>query len=111
MTVPVHSTKFFLGTITDATQTNLYTVPTGYRAVIKAINVQNTAGTSCFCSMRVDTAAGIFAVTVPAQSGTNGVYQWNGWIVIDAGQVINGHAATGKTLSVSVAGYLYPLSL
>lgn len=111
MTVPLHTAQFYGAGVSGAGPTTLYTVPAGYRALVKHINVMNNIGTAKNCGMQVDSGPAIFSVTVPAASGVAGLFQWTGFVALNAGQVLRYVGGASANFSVFVSGYLYPLTL
>lgn len=111
MTVPVHTFQVYSGVVTGAGPTTLYTVPAGYRLLLKAVNVMNNIGTAKSCAIQVDSGPALFSVTVPAASGVAGLYQWNGFAAYNAAQVIRYVGGASSNFSLNLSGYLYPLTL
>jgi hypothetical protein len=109
MAIPVHTKRFFSGIKTGAGPADLYTVPTDYRIRVRAINVMNGVATGKFCAITIDSGAAIFGVVVPAASGVAGLYQWEGFVALDAGQKLNYVGASSASFSIVISGYLYPL--
>lgn len=111
MTVPVHTYQFYAGGVTGAGPTVLYTVPAGYRALLKHVNVMNNIASAKSCAVTVDAAEAVFSVTVPAASGVAGLYQWNGFVALNAAQVLRYVGGSASNFSLILSGYLYPLTL
>jgi hypothetical protein len=107
VTVPLHSTQFVSTPLSGAGPGTLYTVPAGNRAVVKAVNLASNASTGKFFSLNVDGAVLLFSLTL----GALATFQWNGWVVLNAGETLKWSGASGGSYHINIGGYLYPLTI
>jgi hypothetical protein len=98
-TYGVYSTRFLHQQRVAGTSS--YTVPTGFRAVVKDINVANVSAASAEAQVL---AAGVIlaANVIPAEPG---VLRWQGMAVVYHGETIQVVDVSGL-LAVYVSGYL-----
>lgn len=103
----VYSTCFYRGVIPTAS-TVLYTVPTGFVAIVRDITVYNAMATSrkglTGWLIQDDNANPIYATLATSPSNLT-TYQWQGREVLTAGQTVVGLAYDGSW-KVRVNGYL-----
>lgn len=84
MTFPLRATQFFQGTITSTSYVSVYTVPTGHRIILKNVHARNRSGSTNGAYCRVSTGTELVHFNV----GGSSFGDWNGWIVLNAGQVL-----------------------
>lgn len=111
MTVPLHTTQFFSGLKAGAGNVLLYTVPTGYRAVVKDVLLINQVASSKFVNVLVDNSVEIVAATLAAAGGSGATLHATLWTVLNQGQTIYWGSVAGSNTAIEIGGYLYPLSL
>lgn len=101
-----YSTSFYAGEIlvTDAYQT-LYTVPSGYVAVLRDVELVNLAASDeqAFLALGPGSSTVPFAALTLAASGGWG--QWKGRVVMDVGVTLQLFVETEPTAAV-ISGYL-----
>jgi len=90
--------------------TLVYTTPTSISGIVKCIDICNTTAGVLTATVHLVPLAGsattanalMYAVSVPA----NGLYQWTGTQVLDAGGFIQG-VGSGAGLTINVSGGEY----
>jgi hypothetical protein len=100
-------TKFHAGSTTDSAWHDVYTVPTGKRIAVRDITVATISGgaQTAEVSQLAGSTRTVFAVINAAAATSSKV--WEGWVVLNAGEVISlGGSASGR-LDWVVSGYLY----
>lgn len=105
MAQPVYSTQFCKGSVSGSPVV-LYTVPSGYIAVLRSIAAYNNTGSSqsVLLSPGVSgSSEGAFAKDDSLASGD--VFQWEGRQVLNAGEQLI-VAFPNATLAVMASGYL-----
>jgi hypothetical protein len=111
VTVPVHTFQFYGARVTGAGRTTLYTVPAGYRALVKAILVHNAASVTKSIELDVDSAFSIYQASLTAVGTSGATGQLNGFIPLNAAQVISYVGSAGCIFDIVIGGYLYPLTI
>jgi hypothetical protein len=96
----VYSTRFLAGEAISGTLS--YTVPAGYRAVVKEVDGLTTAASSTFVGVQV---AGIWIYSQTNPGGSAQVVAWRGMYVAYAGEEIT--IATSQSAAGGVNGYLF----
>ena len=86
------------------TAATIYTVPASTTTVVRNIRVSNTTGTAATITMSIGTNAAaaqiMSAVSVPA----NSVYDWSGFLVMNAADILQALQGTSSALTVTVSG-------
>lgn len=98
----VYSTQFFLGTVTAGGSTPIYTVPAGYTAVIRDIELEQYGGALANGRIEIVGFAGIYSYT---PSGLLLPAQWTGRAVMTPAQVLS-LTLTGGDWAALISGYL-----
>lgn len=106
MTAAVYSTRFLAGGFSDTFQP-IYTVPVGFRAILRDLDAVGT-GSELLELTNLDAGSTIFIGEFPA-SGTYGHLQWQGRQVAEAGERIQIIVAGSIAASVALSGYLLTL--
>lgn len=89
--------------LTNAEQT-LYTVPALTQAIVRSIHVANNDGSdhTLFLSIGADADGtrlfSAFAITAKS------VYDWNGFLVMEAAETLRGQSGTTNVLAITVSG-------
>lgn len=84
----------------------LYTVPGATTLIVRNIHIANTTGAAATITLAIngtsDTAANCFleGLSIPA----DGVYNWNGFLVLEAAETIQGKQGTASALTVVISG-------
>lgn len=101
----LHVTQFFQGDVTAGLSTAnvVYTVPTGYRIVIRYIHAHSHDGGSARQFVIRLNGLAVRSTSVPA----GGDFEWTPWYVLNAGQTIDLRFAVATGAAVEVAGSLY----
>ena len=86
------------------TAATVYTVPASTTAIIRNIRVSNTTGSAATITMSIGANAAaaqiMSAVSVPA----NSVYDWSGFLVLSATEIIQALQGTSSALTVTISG-------
>lgn len=110
MPYPVYSTRFCNSSISSAGDTTLYTVPAGFRAVLRDVDIYFGGATGIVVELR---ATGINFVPFAATTTDPEPGVWRGRQVLNAGESLTVHVATlpaGGGLNVFASGYLLTLA-
>lgn len=103
----LHATQFWQGSVTsiNPTKTALYTVPAGYRIIVRSMAVRNltSSGSNNFYFFVNNVI--VWSVTL-AQAG-NG--EWRPWLVAGPGDVINAAVSASAGCSGVLSGSLYTI--
>jgi hypothetical protein len=102
----LRSTSFFVGIITGPGPINLYTVPAGFRIVLKEIRAYNHAGTANGATIALAGGGTIVSRSLGAAGTTTSVLIVPGWTVLNAGKVIQGYSDAGKQMTYALSGSL-----
>ncbi len=103
----LRTTRFYLGLVTGTSVTDLYTVPTGKRAIIKQVTVQEVSGSSCTAQLRLSPLGTIFTWALVAYAAADSRAVGHFWIVVNAGEKIQFARSTSGQLTVTVNGSLH----
>jgi hypothetical protein len=91
--------------LTNASVT-LYTVPASTKAILRHIRIANTSGAAATARLSIGVdAAGtriLGDVSIPAAS----VYDWSGFLVMEAAETLRGQSGTTNVLAITVSGVL-----
>lgn len=100
----LRATALYYGTVTGTSVVNLYTVPTGKRAIVKAVTVQNQSAGAGTLQLRTSTLATIWRWALQGY-GTAGDHASDSfWIVLNAGETLQMQKNFTATLAVIVSG-------
>jgi hypothetical protein len=103
----LRSTQLYSGDVAGTAVRDLYTVPSGMRAVIKHVTIQEISGSSCIAQLRLASLSTIYAWNVAAYGGSGMAIAQNFWVVVNAGDKIQFERSTSGDLNVTVSGSLY----
>lgn len=102
----LRSTSFYNGQIVGPGPINLYTVPTGYRIVLKEILMYNHASTGNGATVALASGSTLVSRVLGAAGGGTSELITPCWTVINAGQVLQGYSDSGKHLTIALSGSL-----
>lgn len=105
----LRSTQVATGTITGTTRTTVYTVPTGYRLILKSILVLNAAGVSIQVQVRwppTDTKR-MYPLAAYGSAGFSA--NDNIWAVLDQGTAIALQSSGTGTYTYHLSGSLHTI--
>lgn len=102
----LRATQFFDGVITGPGPVNLYTVPTGFRIILRSINMFNPESTTNPCTVALAGGATLFALTMPIAGTPGSTANLQPWVVVSAGQVLQGYTGSGKHCHIVLSGSL-----
>lgn len=101
----VYSTQFATGTMATAGPELVYTVPTGYRAVMRSLDAFRYSGSVFVCLLSLNGGPSCLGLASPASEPNAGFASWFGYQVFNPGdQVYLAGNVTGITYLMS--GYL-----
>jgi len=104
----LHATPLYVGSIGSGSYVTAYTVPTGYRVILREIVAYNTTGTATVVLSAIDGTA--FDNTTLAVSGAAGSsFTHNYWIVLGPGQTIQFATGGSRTVDFVVSGSIYTI--
>jgi hypothetical protein len=104
----VYSTLLFTGLLPVGTGT-LYTVPSGYVAVVRDIEVWSGATSQAGINFGL-LSSGFYAVIWNLEIQPSAWQQWKGRVVAPAGLELQGYGGGQSTIHACVSGYLLSLS-
>jgi hypothetical protein len=84
----LRATQFAIGTYSDTSVHDLYTVPSGHKIILKSIQVMDYTGNSGVINMRVDVLGTYMVIPIAAYSGAGAWVERRPWIVFNAGQIL-----------------------
>lgn len=99
----------FLGIVSGTAVHDLYTVPTGYRFIIKMVTVQEVSGSSCTAQLRLSPLGTIFTWNLVAYGSAGSRDVGNFWIVVDPGEKIQMARSTSGDITVTISGSLHTI--
>jgi hypothetical protein len=90
--------------LTTTAATTVYTVPASTTAILRSVHVNNESGSTATFTLSIGTdGAGKrlwSAVDIPTKSS----FDWSGFIVMAAAEVIQSSAGTATALTLTVSG-------
>ena len=90
-----------------STAATLYTVPTGMRATIRHVYINNPTGSTVQATLSIGAdAAGTRIVEVPILAGQTLDIRRSVFRALEAGEIIQGVAGTASALAIVIDGYL-----
>lgn len=105
--MPFVETRFISPTtLTTSAASALYTVPTGYSAIIKQLVVTNITGTAATFTFYVNTASASNALFSGTSVAANDTVIINLSQVLTTGETLRALASTGSALNLTVSGVL-----
>lgn len=105
----LHATQVFLGTITGTSVTTVYTVPSGYRFILKFVSVQEVSGSSCIVQLRSGSTGTIFSFVLTAYSTGTSAQVGNFWIVLNPGDTVQLARSNSGQVTATVSGSLHTI--
>jgi hypothetical protein len=105
--MPFVETRFISPTtLTTSASSALYTVPTGYSAIIKQLVVTNTTGTAATFTFYIGAASAGNALFSATSVAANDTVIINLSQVLTTGEILRALASTGSALNLTVSGVL-----
>jgi len=105
--MPFVETRFISPTtLTTSAASALYTVPTGYSAIIKQLVVTNITGTAATFTFYIGTASAANALFSGTSVAANDTVIINLSQVLSTGETLRALASTGSALNLTVSGVL-----
>lgn len=98
--------QFGAGTISGTSVIDIYTVPTGKKAILKFITLQEISGSGCVVNVRTSATTTWLAVTLNAYSGAGSAYQNRVWVVLEPGQKMQLQRTNAGQVTYSLNGSL-----
>lgn len=105
----LRATPVYSGTVTSATPTTVYTVPTGKRLILKNVTGQNQGSTSADLQLRVVGPNTIYVWSLTGYPTSGSRFTTNFWIVLDAGGQIQLARNNATTIAVVLSGSLHSI--
>lgn len=99
----LHTHQFYAARIATTTRTALYTVPAGHVIRVRFVHLANFSGVTHQPIISVDTG---FIIVAP-NMGSGTVYDWEGFVVFNAGQTIYYSCSSSASTDIIISGYLY----
>jgi hypothetical protein len=106
----LHVTQLYAGLITNtnsASPTLLYTVPTGYRIVLRSLNGANKHTAANGIVVNAPDPNRIWFANLAAFNGVGSTQEDRPWIVLSAGQTIKAYCGNANGVWLVVSGSLY----
>ena len=101
-------TQFFRGVVVGNGGTSAYTVPAGYRIVLRSAIFKNESGAAAGGSLWLSGASRIMFQNLAAAGSPGDTVEWRPWLVIGAGQTITVTISpVGAHVDVVLGGSLY----
>lgn len=105
--MPFVETRFISPTtLTTSASSALYTVPTGYSAIIKQLVVTNITGTAATFTFYINTASASNALFSGTSVAANDTVIINLSQVVTTGETLRALASTGSALNLTVSGVI-----
>lgn len=89
--------------LTDS-EVTLYTVPASTQAIIRSIHVANTSGSAATLKLSIGADAPDRELWADLPIAANSVYDWNGFLVMEAAETLRGQSGTTNVLAITVNG-------
>lgn len=106
----LHATHLYEGNITTTSGTQvLYTVPAGYRVIIRSVILRNAAGSTNSVNILVDSTWAAYFVSLPAGGTAGSSNEWRPWLVLGPGQTIGGRVSVATGCNCIISGSIYTI--
>lgn len=109
MTPLLHAKQLYTGLVVAVNPTFLsaYTVPAGFRIILRSVVVRNKL-TTASNHVYIEVAGNFVWTKVLAAGGTSGDQdQWQTWVVAEPGQVIGAAVSNATGVWVTISGSIY----
>lgn len=84
----------------------LYTVPALTQAIVRNIIVANTSATAATARLSIGVDAAGTRILPEVSIPANSVYDWSGFLVMEAAETLRGQSGTTDVLAITVSGVL-----
>jgi hypothetical protein len=98
--------QFATGLITGTTVTSVYTVPTGYKAILKSIQVMEASGVACTVNVRLSGTGTFINIVLPAYPANGSSAHVPCWLVFEPGNVIQLNRSNAGNYTYLLSGSL-----
>lgn len=103
----LRATQVYQGAVSGTSVTDLYTVPTGKRLIVKHVTVLEATGSSCDAQLRSSVVGTVYVWHLLAYGRAGDAAADSFWIVFDAGQKVQFKRTTSGQVAVTVSGSLH----
>lgn len=81
-----------------------YTVPGSTTTILRHIRVANTTGTAATFTISIGTDAAATRIFDTISVNGNSVFDWSGWQVMTAGEILQLTQGTASALTITISG-------
>lgn len=85
---------------------DLYTVPASYKFRLESLTITNTTGGAITYTIGVDTTSAADCLFTAVSLAANTSVQWDGKVLLNAAQTLNGLASANTSINVTGYGVL-----
>lgn len=105
----LHRIRAYYGHVTNVNPSflNAYTVPSGYRFVIKTVTLRNVDSSSGRTGYVQVNGVLVFSVILAAGGATGSFYEWDTDVVIHEGDIIQLAGSGSAGINFTVSGSIY----
>lgn len=97
------------GSISGTALTTIYTVPSGYRLILKHVVLLNASASICDVQLRVGSAGTVWRAHLLAYGNAGDAASLYFWIVVDAGQTVQLQRSNAGQYTYSISGSLHTI--
>lgn len=93
-------------TLLTNTTATLYTVPGSTQAILRNIIIANTSGTAATARLSIGVDAAGTRILPEVSIPANSIFEWSGFLVMEAAETLRGHSGTTNVLAITVSAVL-----
>ena len=93
-------------TLLTNSSVTLYTVPAATTVIVRNILIANTSATAATARLSIGADAAGTRILPDISIPANSVYDWSGFLVLAAAQVLAGQSGTTNVLAITISGVL-----
>lgn len=100
----LRATQFASGVLTGTATTNIYTVPSGHKIIIKRITLLEVSGSACIVNVRLSSFGTWLAQALAAYGSAGSFANLSLWVVLEAGQVLQMNRSNAGQVTYTISG-------
>lgn len=94
------------GVVTGTSVTNIYTVPSGKKVILKDLTLQEVSGTACQVNVRLGAFGTWFVVNLSAYPAGASYHDQKLWVVLEPGNVFQLQRTNSGQITYTASGSL-----
>jgi len=102
----LRATQFASGIISGTSAIDIYTVPSGHKAILKSLTVQEVSGSNTVVNVRLSAFGTWFGQALVAYPDDNSHRDLRLWVVLEPGQVLQLQRINAGQVTYTASGSL-----